>query len=172
MQAYSPQAVRSLFKLAPSIGATPASISCRSCAIAAWKSLRCCATHVLKLFLRPLQPLAQVLDVFIVQLVLLFVHFQQRPQDFDATLFLHHTLSVFKLAYNSSVSGIRRCSSLVVICCFHCCWFRLHTIRNVVVTDKSIGSFSLCLSQRHPIALATDKIAVITITPKATSSIK
>ena len=54
--------------------------------------------HVFTLFLRPLQPLAQALDVFIVRLVLLFVHFQQRPQDFDAMLFLHHTLSVFKLA--------------------------------------------------------------------------
>ena len=43
--------------------------------------------HVLTLFLRPLQPLAQALDVFIVPLVLLFVHFQQRPQDFDAMLF-------------------------------------------------------------------------------------
>ena len=43
--------------------------------------------HVLKLFLRPLQPLAQALDVFIVRLVLLLVHFQQRPQDFDAMLF-------------------------------------------------------------------------------------
>ena len=61
--------------------------------------------HVLKLFLRPLQPLAQALDVFIVRLVLLLVHFQQRPQDFDAMLFLHHTLSVFKLAYNRTVSG-------------------------------------------------------------------
>ena len=30
-------------------------------------------------------------------LVLLLVHFQQRPQDFDAMLFQHHTLSVFKL---------------------------------------------------------------------------
>jgi hypothetical protein len=48
--------------------------------------------HVFTLFLRPLQPLAQALDVFIVRLVLLFVHFQQRPQDFDAMLFLHHTL--------------------------------------------------------------------------------
>ena len=36
--------------------------------------------HVLKLFLRRLQPLAQALDVFIVRLVLLLVHFQQRPQ--------------------------------------------------------------------------------------------
>jgi hypothetical protein len=36
------------------------------------------------LSLRLLQPLAQVLDVFIVRLVLLLVHFQQRPQDFDA----------------------------------------------------------------------------------------
>ena len=61
--------------------------------------------HVLKLFLRPLQPLAQALDVFIVRLVLLLVHFQQRPQDFDAMLFLRHTVSVFKLAYNSTVSG-------------------------------------------------------------------
>jgi hypothetical protein len=61
--------------------------------------------HVPKLFLRPLQPLAQALDVFIVRLVLLLVHFQQRPQDFDAMLFLYHTLSVFKLAYNSTVSG-------------------------------------------------------------------
>ena len=43
---------------------------------------------------RPLQPLAQALDVF-VRLVLLLVHFQQPRQDFDATLFLHHALSVF-----------------------------------------------------------------------------
>jgi hypothetical protein len=55
--------------------------------------------------LRLLQPLAQALDVFTVQLALLQVHFQQRPQDFDAMLFLHHTLSVFKLAYDSTVSG-------------------------------------------------------------------
>ena len=61
--------------------------------------------HVLKLFLRRLQPLAQALDVFIVWLVLLLVHFQQRSQDFDAMLFLRHTLSVFKLAYNRTVSG-------------------------------------------------------------------
>jgi hypothetical protein len=39
--------------------------------------------------------LAQALDVLIVRLVLLLVHFQQRPQAFDAMLFLHHTLSVF-----------------------------------------------------------------------------
>ena len=44
--------------------------------------------HVLKLSLRLLQPLAQVLGVFIVRVVVLFVRFQQRPQDFDATLFL------------------------------------------------------------------------------------
>jgi hypothetical protein len=61
--------------------------------------------HVLKLLLRPLQPLAQALDVFIVWLVLLLVHFQQRSQDLDAMLFLRHTLSVFKLAYNAAVSG-------------------------------------------------------------------
>ena len=61
--------------------------------------------HVLKLFLRRLQPLAQALDVFIVRLVLLLVHLQQRPQDFDAMLFLRHTLSVFELAYNRTVSG-------------------------------------------------------------------
>jgi hypothetical protein len=61
--------------------------------------------HVLKLFLRPLQPLAQTLDVSIVRLVLLLVHFQQRPQDFDAMPFLCHTLSVFELAYNRTVSG-------------------------------------------------------------------
>ena len=61
--------------------------------------------HVLKLFLRLLQPLAQALDVFIVRLVLLLVHFQQRPQDFDAMLFRHHALSVFKLACNSRVWG-------------------------------------------------------------------
>ena len=54
--------------------------------------------HVLKLFLRRLQPLAQALDVFIVRLVLLLVHFQQRPQDFDAMPFFCHTLSVFELA--------------------------------------------------------------------------
>jgi predicted metal-dependent HD superfamily phosphohydrolase len=59
--------------------------------------------------LRLLQSLAQALDVFKVQLVLLLVHFQQRPQDFDAILFLHHTLSVFKLAYNNLASSIRRC---------------------------------------------------------------
>jgi hypothetical protein len=76
------------------------------------------------LCLRLLQPLAQALDVFIVRLALLLVHFQQRPQDFDPTLFLYHTLSVFKLAYNSPVSGFRRCWSLAVICCFNCCWFR------------------------------------------------
>jgi hypothetical protein len=39
----------------------------------------------------------------------LLVHFQQRPQDFDAMLFLHYTLSVFKLADNSPISGFRRC---------------------------------------------------------------
>jgi hypothetical protein len=60
--------------------------------------------HVLKLCLFPLQALAQALDVFIA-LALLLVHFQQRPQDFDATPFIHHTLSVSKLAYNSAVSG-------------------------------------------------------------------
>ena len=60
--------------------------------------------HVLKLCLFPLQALAQALDVFIVRLVVLFVHFQQRPQDFDAMPFVHHTLSVSKLAYNSAVS--------------------------------------------------------------------
>jgi hypothetical protein len=43
-------------------------------------------------------PLAQVLDVFIVRLGLLLVHFQQRSQDFDAMLFLRHALSVLKLA--------------------------------------------------------------------------
>ena len=59
--------------------------------------------HVLKLSLRPLQPLAQALDVFIVRLVLLLVHFQQRPQDFDAMLFLHHTLSVFKRAEQDGI---------------------------------------------------------------------
>jgi hypothetical protein len=62
------------------------------------------------LCLRLLQPLAQALDVLIVPLVLLLVHFQQRPQAFDATCFLYHTLSVFKLAYNNPVSGFRRCS--------------------------------------------------------------
>jgi hypothetical protein len=61
--------------------------------------------HVLKLFLRRLQPLAQALDVFIVWLVLLLMHLQQRPQDFDAVLFVRHTLSVFKLAYERTVSG-------------------------------------------------------------------
>jgi hypothetical protein len=73
----------------------------------------------------PLQPLAQALDVFIVWFVLLLMHFQQRPQDFDAMLFLHHALRVFKLAYNSRVSG-----------CFHrftgfniCVWL------NVVLGD-------------------------------------
>jgi hypothetical protein len=52
--------------------------------------------HVLKLCMRPLQLLAQSLDVFIVLLVLLLVHLRQRPQAFDAMLCLHHTLSVFK----------------------------------------------------------------------------
>ena len=33
-----------------------------------------------------------------VRLVLSLVHFQQRPQDSDAMVFRHHTLSVFKLA--------------------------------------------------------------------------
>ena len=61
--------------------------------------------HVLKLFLRRFQPLAQALDIFIVRLVLLLVHFQQRSQDFDPMLFLHHTLRVFELAYNRTVSG-------------------------------------------------------------------
>mgnify|MGYP003694063503 CR=1 FL=1 len=42
-------------------------------------------------FCARLQPLAQALDVFIVRLVLLLVHFQQRPQDFDAMLFLRHS---------------------------------------------------------------------------------
>ena len=93
--------------------------------------------HVLKLSLRLLQPLAQVLDVFIVRLVLLLVHFQQRPQDFDAMLFLHHTLSVFKLAYNSTVSG-----------CFHrftgfyiCVWL------NVVLGVGGVVWFSV--TSRH-----------------------
>jgi len=49
--------------------------------------------------------LAQTLDVFIVRLVLLLVHFQQRPQDFDAMPFHCHTLSVFELADNRTVSG-------------------------------------------------------------------
>ena len=35
--------------------------------------------HVFTLFLRPLQPLAQALDVFIVRLVLLFLHFPATP---------------------------------------------------------------------------------------------
>ena len=39
------------------------------------------------LSLRLLQPLAQALDVFIVRLVLLLVHFQQRPQDFRCDAF-------------------------------------------------------------------------------------
>ena len=81
--------------------------------------------HVRKLCLRLLQPLAQAFDVFIVPFVLLLVHFQQRPQDFDAMLFLHHALTMFKLAYNSSVSGFRRGSSFVVICRFNCYWFLL-----------------------------------------------
>jgi hypothetical protein len=37
--------------------------------------------------------------------VLLLVHFQQRSQEFDAMLFLHYTLSVFKLAYNRTIWG-------------------------------------------------------------------
>ena len=66
----------------------------------------CPATAQISKFWRTsLQALAQALDVFIVQLVLLLVHLQQRPQAFDAMLFPHHTLSVFKLAYNSPVSG-------------------------------------------------------------------
>jgi len=77
--------------------------------------------------------LAQALDVF-VRLVLLVVQFQQRPQDFDATLFLYHALSVFKLAYNSPVSGVRRCWPLVVICCLNCCCFLLLFI-GLLVTD-------------------------------------
>jgi hypothetical protein len=60
--------------------------------------------HVLKLSLRLLQPLPQVLGVFIVRVVVLFVRFQQCLQAFDAMLFFHHTLSVFKLAYTSTVS--------------------------------------------------------------------
>ena len=47
----------------------------------------------------------KALDVFIVRFVLLLMHFQQRPQDFDVMLFLHHTLRVFKLTYNGTVSG-------------------------------------------------------------------
>ena len=58
--------------------------------------------HVLTLFLRPLQPLAQALDVFIVRLVLLFVHFQQRPQDFDAMLF-----SITRSACSNSRTTVR-----------------------------------------------------------------
>jgi hypothetical protein len=37
--------------------------------------------------------------------VLLLVHFQQRPQAFDAMLLLRHTLTVLKLAHNSTVTG-------------------------------------------------------------------
>jgi hypothetical protein len=94
-------------------GISPNQCQCRAGCIS-W-------SHVLKLCLRPLQPLAQALDIFIVRLVLLLVHFQQRPQDFDAMLFLHHTLRVFKLADNSPVSGFRHSWRLVVICCFNCC---------------------------------------------------
>ena len=73
-----------------------------------------------QLCLRPLQPLAQALDVFIVWLVLLLVHFQQCPQDFDAMLFFHHTLSVFELAYNSPyrafvAAGFELISSVFII---------------------------------------------------------
>jgi hypothetical protein len=75
------------------------------------------------LFQRPLQALAQALDVFTVQLALLLVHLQQRPQAFDAMPFNLHSLSAFKLAYTSTVSGFRRCWLLAVICCFNCCWF-------------------------------------------------
>jgi hypothetical protein len=71
------------------------------------------------LFQRLLQALAQALDVFIVQLALLLVHLQQRPQAFDAMPFNLHTLSAFKLAYTTTVSGFRRCRLLVVICCFN-----------------------------------------------------
>ena len=78
--------------------------------------------HVLKLFLCRLQPLAQTLDVFIVWLVLLLVHFQQRSQDFDAMLFLRHTFGVFKLAYNRTVAccfvrftGVNICVGLNVV---------------------------------------------------------
>jgi hypothetical protein len=71
------------------------------------------------LFQRLLQAVAQALDVFIVQLMLLLVHLQQRPQAFDSMVFILHTLSAFKLAYTSTVSGFRRCWLLVVICCFN-----------------------------------------------------
>jgi len=73
--------------------------------------------HVLKLFLRRLQPLAQTLDVFFVWLVLLLVHFQQRSQDFDTMLFLCHTLSLFKLAYNRTVPCCFDRFTGVNICC-------------------------------------------------------
>ena len=53
-------------------------------------------------FCANLQPLAQALDVLIVRLVQLLVHFQQRPQDFDAMLSLHHTLSVLRLGRQRS----------------------------------------------------------------------
>jgi hypothetical protein len=51
--------------------------------------------------------------------VLLLVHLQQRPQALDATLFILHTLSAFKLAYTSTVSGFHRGWLLVVICCLN-----------------------------------------------------
>jgi hypothetical protein len=47
----------------------------------------------------------------------------------------------------------------------------LYTIGNVVVTRRGIEPFELCYLS-VAIALVSDKIAVITIIPKATSSIK
>ncbi len=89
--------------------------------------------HVLKLFLCRLQPLAQTLDVFIVWLVLLLVHFQQRSQDFDAMLFLHYTLSVFKLAYNRTIWG-----------CFH----RFTGVNICVWLNVVLGVGESCLAFR------------------------
>ena len=61
-------------------------------------------------------PLAQALDVFIVRLVLLLVHFQRRSQDFDVMLFLRHALSVFKLAYNRRYRAIFKGLQVFIFC--------------------------------------------------------
>jgi len=47
----------------------------------------------------------------------------------------------------------------------------LHAIRNVIVTSRNIKPFALCYLSVAT-ALASDKVAVIAIIPKATSSIK
>ena len=96
--------------------------------------------HVLKLFLCRLQPLAQTLDVFIVWLVLLLVHFQQRSQDVDAMLFLRHTLSVFKLAYNRTVP---------------CCFDRFTRVNICVWLEATLGWGKTCLAFRDVSLLTT-----------------